>query len=190
MISPNCPEHDRLVLDLALGRLDDGAAAEAEVVSETCPVCRAWWQEQFEGEVAAAVDGAVASVFENLDLPERRRSHGWLALAAAMIMALGAATLWLVQNPGTAGPGLPNSVGVERVAVIQSMDFESMHAVVPQPEASSVAAADFEEVDLDSVEGGSIAISVLEDGPMVVNSGTLFDGRFESGSLDDWVPST
>jgi len=190
MISPNCPKHDRLVLDLALGRLDDDAAADAEVVSETCPVCQAWWQVQFEGKDAAAVDGAVASVLENLDLPERRRGHGWLALAAAMVMALGATTLWLVQSPGTQGPGLANSVTVERVAVIQSMDFESMHAFVAQPEASSLAAADFEESGLDPVESDGMAIAVLDDGPMAVNSGTLFDGRFESGSLDDWVPST
>ena len=30
MIAPSCPEHERLVLDLALGRLDDGSAVEAE----------------------------------------------------------------------------------------------------------------------------------------------------------------
>ena len=172
-----------------MGRLDDDTAAAAEVVSETCPVCRAWWQEQFESEDAAAVDGAVASVFENLDLPERRRGHGWLALAAAMIMALGATTMWLVQSPGTAGSGSPNSESVERVAVIQSMDFESMHAVVAQPEASNVATVDFEQAGGDSVESAG-TITIPEGGAVVVNSGTLFDGRFESGSLGDWVPST
>jgi hypothetical protein len=199
MNSPNCPEHSRLVLDLALGRLDDDAAAQAEAISESCPVCRAWWQAQFTGEEMAIVDEAVASVFDGLDLPERRRGHGWMALAAAMVMALGATALWLAQSPMSPGADQASPVVVERMAAIQSMDFESPAAVVAQTEPTSGPAAvvAIEEPGFAPVEGEVlvtdeivVAKATPDDAPLAADSEPLFAGRFESGDLSDWVPST
>jgi hypothetical protein len=200
MISPNCPEHDRLVLDLALGRLDDESAAEAEAASETCPVCRTWWQTELGGENTALVDDAVASVFDDLELPDRRRGHGWLALAAAAVMALGAATLWLVQSPATQGPRAVEPVVDERVATIASMDFEAPSAVValtsgPVEDASrSVDPVQIGDprVDTQRLVTDEIvpADAVSGHAPVAVESEPLFAGRFESGDLGEWGPST
>lgn len=200
MISPNCPEHARLVLDLALGRLDDGSAAEAEVARETCPVCRIWWRAELGGEDMAQVDDVVASVFNDLELPDRRRGHGWLALAAAAVMALGATTLWLVQSPTTQSPGSVEPVIVERMAAIGSMDFEAPSAIPAQVVRPS---NDFGRMFV-AVENGDsqtgnqhlgageivTADAGAEHGPVAAESESLFSGRFESGDLGDWVPST
>ena len=200
MISPNCPEHARLVLDLALGRLDDGSAAEAEVARENCPVCRTWWRTEFGGGQTALVDDAVASVFDDLELPDRRRGHGRLALAAAAVMALGAATLWLVQSPVTQSPHTVEPVVVERMAAIASMDFEAPSAlpVLTSGPVSDVSrAADPVETGDSRVENRNVgageivtADAVPERAPVAVESEPLFVGRFESGDLGDWVPST
>ena len=98
MHSPNCPDHGRLVLDLAMGRLEDAAALEAESASTSCPVCRGWWLERFEGGPAGVVDEAVAATFSNLQLPARRRGYGWMAAAAAVVMTFGVGTIWMLQG--------------------------------------------------------------------------------------------
>lgn len=188
MIPPNCPDHGRLVLDLAQGRLDDEAAAEAESISESCPICRAWWQDEFEGGDVDVVDEAVAATFSDLQLPKRRRNHRWVAAAAAVVMALGVGSLWVTQN---------NVAVDERVATqtvsIQTFDFESPEAVsefvrvdVPDPDPAPVANSTPPRV---IVENTMIATAV----PVVVeeeSSETLFAGSFESGDLGAWVPST
>lgn len=182
MIAPNCPDHERLVLDLALGRLDDEAALEAENVSESCPVCRAWWQAQFEGEMAEVVDDAVAAAITNLELPVRRRSRGWLAAAAVAVMALGVGSLWVSQANRTV-----DEATAHRSASIQVFDFENPAAF---GEVVKVAAPDgdsMSNVQVITEDGLATASAPVE----VENSGdAFFSGGFESGELGAWVPST
>ncbi len=97
---PNCPDHGREVLDLALGRLDDRAAVEAESVRATCPVCSAWWQEELEGDVAHRLDHSIESAFESF-LPARQRRSVWMPVAAAAALAVGSGLVWY-------GNGNPN----------------------------------------------------------------------------------
>jgi len=79
MIAPNCPDHGSLVLDLALGRLEDERAGEAERVRDSCPSCNAWWRDRLSGGAVAEVDQAVAKAFEAFRPSGRRRSRLWLA---------------------------------------------------------------------------------------------------------------
>jgi hypothetical protein len=192
MNSPNCPEHGRLVLDLAQGRLDDAAAERAELVSESCPVCAAWWREQFEGSDAAVIDRAVAGVIDDLRLPTRRRRRGWMAAAAAIVMSLGVGTIWVSQRGATI-----DEVPPPKTASIQALDFESQRAV-------GVA----EVVDVLNFEGlvGNPAVDLqgvrlkIEDHELRVVDGAdqesreageeLFSGGFDSGDLGSWVPTT
>ena len=188
MISPHCPDHGRLVLDLALGRLDDDAAAEAESISESCPVCRVWWQEQFEGGVAEVVDDAVAAAFTDLELPVRRRSHGWMAAAAAVVMALGVGAIWVSQSATTM-----DEVLAPRTASIQTFDFEIPETAgefvmveVPDPDPAPVVHPVAQRVIVEEtlIAEASPAEVVVED-----SSESLFAGSFESGDLGAWVPS-
>ena len=189
MISPNCPNHGRLVLELALGRLDDDAAAEAESISESCPVCRAWWQEQFEGGAAEVVDDSVATAFTDLQLPARRRSHGWMAVAAAVVMALGVGTIWVSQSRTSM-----DEVTAPQTASIQTLDFEIPDAVsefarveIPDPEPETVVQPTIESASTEGIliAEASPAEVVVED-----SSESVFAGSFESGDLSAWVPST
>lgn len=199
MTNLNCPEHERLVLDLALGRLDDGDAARAEGVKDSCPVCREWWRSEFEGEAIDLVDAAVASVFDDVDLPRRRRGRGWMALAAAVVMSLGATALWMVQRPVAPAPDATEPVIVERIAAIQRMDFEDpstvvAHAIESEPETRGSASVE-PTVDRSS-EVAPVAdeIVVAEAAPAaqprISEPEPLFSGTFESGDLSGWVPST
>ena len=90
---PSCPEHGRLVLDLALGRLDDQAGAEAESVRTSCPECAAWWRAELEGEVATRLDRSVETVFESFS-PSRRRRPAWMPVAAAAALAVTGGLVW------------------------------------------------------------------------------------------------
>ncbi len=90
---PDCPDHGRLVLDLAQGRLDDRASAAAESVLASCPVCAGWWREELEGELAASLDATVATAFGHFR-PARRRVPVWMPAAAAATLAVGAVALW------------------------------------------------------------------------------------------------
>ena len=194
MNSPNCPEHDRLVLDLALGRLDDDNAVLAEEVLVSCPVCRDWWRTQFEGEDAALVDEAVASVFDELQLPVRRRSHGWMAVAAAAVMTIGVGALWMARDPLQVEP-----VVVEKSAAIQVMNFE-VPELVPITIATS---ADLQEentapapvfvpstVQVESDDEMMVAEAMPPEEVLDNRQDALFSGGFESGSTTGWgVPT-
>ena len=111
MRAPNCPDHGRLVLDLALGRLDDRSAAEAEAVRVSCPSCAGWWRSELEAATFVAVDLAVGSVFAAFQPPARSRVTRWLPVAAAAALAAGAGVLWYqhgaVQSPGSTTPAGP-----------------------------------------------------------------------------------
>jgi hypothetical protein len=101
MIAPNCPDHGSLVLDLALGRLEDERTDEAERVGDSCPSCNAWWLDRLSGGAVAEVDQAVAKAFEAFRPSGRRRSRLWLA-AAAVVLVLAAGLLWRgTQMPST-----------------------------------------------------------------------------------------
>ena len=94
---PTCPEHGRLVLDLALGRLDDQAAAEAESVRTSCPECAAWWRAELEGELAHRFDHSIETAFESFS-PARRRRPAWMPVAAAAALAVGGGLLWYASG--------------------------------------------------------------------------------------------
>ena len=94
MRAPACPDHGRLVLDLALGRLDDRPALEAEAARVECPHCAAWWRSELEGAAAAAVERAVSSAFTAFEPPAARRVARWLPVAAAATVAAGAGLVW------------------------------------------------------------------------------------------------
>jgi len=187
MISPNCPDHGRLVLDLALGRLDDEAAGKAESVRESCPVCRAWWHEHFESDAAQAVDDVVAVTFSDLQLPARRRSHRLMAAAAAVVMAFGVGTLWVSLNSPTVDEEIP-----ARTVSIRTFDFEVPEAVsefamieVPDPDPAPIAHPAVQPVvPQNTVIAAGAPVAVEE------SSAPLFAGGFETGDLSAWVPST
>jgi hypothetical protein len=189
MNSPNCPDHGRLVLDLALGRLDDAAAFEAESISESCPVCREWWQEQFGSDSAAVVDEAVSVTFSDLQLPARRRGYGWMAAAAAVVMSLGVGTIWVLQ-----GTSSMDEVAAPRVASIQTISFEPSDATAefvlieaPDPEPVAVGRPAAQEPLVEEILIAEAApAEVAVDRP----SDALFAGGFESGDLGTWVPTT
>ena len=110
MRAPTCPDHGRLVLNLALGRLDDRSAAEAEAVRLSCPSCAGWWRSELEAAAAVAVDQAVGSVFAAFQPAARSRATRWLPVAAAAALAAGAALLWyqhgaMQTSVATAPPG-------------------------------------------------------------------------------------
>ena len=104
MHGPDCPDHGSLVLDLALGRLEDERAGEAERVRDSCPSCRAWWQDRLSGGAVAEVDRAVEKAFEAFRPSNRRRSWLWVA-AAAIVLMVGAGLQWHgTQLPSTTVP--------------------------------------------------------------------------------------
>jgi len=121
MHAPDCPNHGRFVLDLALGRLDDRSAVEAEAVLLSCPSCAGWWRTELEAAAAVTVDQAVGSVFADFQPPSRSRVARWLPVAAAVALAAGAGVLWYqhgaVQSSGSttpAGPFAQESFDVDR----------------------------------------------------------------------------
>ena len=189
MNSPNCPDHARLVLDLALGRLDDAAAIEAEGISESCPVCREWWQEQFDSDAAAVVDEAVAATFSDLQLPALRRGYGWMAAAAAAVMTLGVGALWMSQ-----GATNLDEVAAPRVASIRTITFEPSEATaefvlveVPDPEPEAV---ERQTVRKPLAEEMLLAEAAPAEVVVDRSSGALFAGGFETGDFGGWIPST
>jgi len=111
MHAPACPDHGRLMLDLALGRLDDRSAVEAEAVRLACPTCAGWWRSELEGAAASAVDQAVGSAFASFQPPASSRVARWLPVAAAATLAAGAGLLWhqhgALQSPGSTAPPSP-----------------------------------------------------------------------------------
>lgn len=194
MLHPNCPTHDRLVLDLALGRLDDETADTAESVRRSCPVCSAWWSRQFDSADAERVDRAVASVFAGIELPRWRRRRGWMAVAAVMVMTLGAAALWTQRSP--LGPVDPPPVS-EHVAgdsheLIRQMSFETPHELTTAEVRET--GSDGSVVAQMAFEPTSETDAVIEIGPSADPSGEAPDSLgsvgFETGDLSEWSHST
>lgn len=202
MTHPTCPDHGRLVLDLALGRLDDASAARAEEARTSCSVCRRWWREQLSGSAVKPVDDAVAKAFAELELPARRSSRRWMAVAAAVVMTVGVGLLWMSRDPLEPGArqALSGSASVDRIATIQTMDFEQPEAIgasttgaeaeelvvvaerpaTTRPEATAQiieAEPRFAQAQAPQLEPEETPQEVLEP---------VFVGGFESGSLNGW----
>ena len=155
-----CPEHDDLMRELACGLLDDAHAARAEVLRVECGDCRSWWDETFAGEAFAQVDDAVADAFANFNQPARRHS-GWLAAAAALVVAVGIGSttlLWRDSGTEISRAATPVPIG----AVLTVMDFES-------GSLNGVAAA--------SIESEAIAADSKD---------AVFQDKLESGDLSSW----
>jgi hypothetical protein len=107
MKAPDCREHGAQVLDLALGLLEDGDAADAEAVLASCPVCAEWWNLHLAGEATTAIGQAVAAAIGDFTVPRSRRMSAWMAAAAAAVtIAFGCALVWyaISSPPSPASP--------------------------------------------------------------------------------------
>ena len=155
-----CPEHDDLMRELACGLLDDAHAARAEVLRVECGDCRSWWGETFAGEAFAQVDDAVADAFANFNRPARRR-FGWLAAAAALVMAIGiGSTSLLLRETG----------------------IEVSRAATPVPAGAALSVMDFENGSLNGVA----AVSIESEAVAVDSQDAVFQDKLESGDLSSW----
>ena len=160
MRAPDCPTHGRLVLDLALGRLDDGPAAEAERVLRDCPACAAWWHATFEGADAERLDEVLTATFAAFE-PSSRRVARWLPVAAAAALAVTAGVVYEVVQHQT-----------ERV----------------QPSQSAVVLETFDG-DRDGngrVDMNDLGFAAHVDGI----GETIFAGNQDDGDLDGWNSHT
>jgi hypothetical protein len=146
------------MLELARGRLDDEAGCQAEELRESCPECAAWWRSMMDDTALSEVDDGVAEAFANF-APPRRRS-GWLAAAAAAVLAIavgGATLLWNSGDP--ASQMVPDGS-----ASVASFDFESH------------AATDFVIVDRETSPAH-------QEDP----EGAVFEDDMENGELSGWT---
>jgi hypothetical protein len=117
-----CPEHADLMLELARGRLDDERALQAETVRLVCASCSRTWEDTHSSDAFAAVEAAVEEAFAMFEPPVRRR-HGWLAAAAAAVLAIGLGTTVLVWRSAEKSPR--SAVGASSEStVLSALDFE------------------------------------------------------------------
>ncbi len=194
MYAPDCPDHGRLVLDLALGRLDDAGAAEAESVRDRCLVCHAWWRAELDGEVAAVVDGAVADALGRVELPRPSRRTGWMAAAATVVMTLGVASLWLAQRPADTDATVP-----ERTAAISTLGFEDpieVASLMQSEVASEPDRATDESPSPTRHQPTRLVAATAADPPAAAAGDEASAGEvlsadsFETGDLSGWDPRT
>ncbi len=157
-----CPDHGDLMLELALGRLDDGEAARAEDLRTSCAGCRQLWSSSFDESALAVVDTAVAGAFAGFRAP-RRRLGGWWAAAAAAVLVLGIGATSLLWRGGE-DPAVASRQPADSGAVLSVWDFEN----------GTLAAENSPAV----VEAG--AQSAAEGG------GAVFTNDLESGDLASW----
>ena len=155
-----CPHHGDLVRELALGRLDDVQAGQAEVFRAECEECTAWWDETFAGDAFAEVDFAVADAFSNFSAPVRR-NYGWLAAAAALVLAIGLGSTTMLWRNG---------------------DTEYSKAATPTPNGAVLTVMDFESGSLEVVPAASVVDDAISDN----GEEAIFESNLESGSLSSW----
>jgi hypothetical protein len=122
MTVSRCPDHGDLMLELALGRLDDGEAARAEELRTSCAGCRQLWSSSFDGPALAVVDAAVAGAFAGFRAPRYRR-RGWWAAAAAAVLVLGIGATSLLWRGGE-DPAVASRQPADSGAVLSVWDFE------------------------------------------------------------------
>ncbi len=174
MDAPQCNEHSRLVLDLALGRLDDNAAERAETALQSCPVCRSWWSQHMESPAAQVVAAAVSEELTRFQAPSQRRH--WWAMAAAVLLTLAVVSLWQLA------PGGP----------VTTMIGSSTQGTIPasQPAEAVINTISFEPENLGTLElvmESEAASKVARKRPA---DSPLFAIDFETGSLNGWSPTT
>lgn len=188
-----CQDHGRLVLDLALGRLDDDRARVAERARQTCPSCRSWWEDSLEGEPAVEVDRAVAEAFASFEAPRNlhRSSHQrlWLAAAAVFVVAV----LGLLLEPGRGGKSsLPGGIADDALADGARPPVTSAVQATGETSAGSdrIFAADFEsgtvgetDADPDRIFAG---FETGAGGETDADPGRIFAENFESGDMASW----
>ena len=163
MTVSNCPEHGNLVLELARGRLDDRRAMEAEAVRRDCAVCSRWWSDTFGEEPVAELDSVVAEVFRSFAPPKQRR-FGWLAAAAAAVLAVGlGATTLLWHDAEIAPSGLVSASTTG--AVLSTWDFEGGELVAAETMAADTPVSEDQA-------GGEPAV---------------FESDLEAGDLSSWT---
>ena len=157
-----CTHHGDLMRDLARGLLDDERAFEAEILRRDCDHCSAWWDGSFGQADIEAVDSAVGEVFAAFVPPASRRRYGWLAAAAAVVLAIGISSLSLIGG----GSG---------TAVMTSL---------PEPPAeTTLVSLDFEDGTL---HGVGVVIQDAE-AQQEASEKALFIGDLESGDLSTWT---
>ena len=163
MTVSNCPEHGNLVPELARGRLDDRRAMEAEAVRRDCAVCSRWWSDTFGEEPVAELDSVVAEVFRSFAPPKQRR-FGWLAAAAAAVLAVGlGATTLLWHDAEIAPSGLVSASTTG--AVLSTWDFEGGELVAAETMAADTPVSEDQA-------GGEPAV---------------FESDLEAGGLYSWT---
>ena len=163
---PRCPEHGRLALDLARGRLSLDRAAGAEQTRRDCSVCHAWWQDHLV-DGREAVESEVGEAFASFEAPRSVRARSgparpgrvryWLAAAAAFF------------------------------ALIVGLSVLERQTDLLAPEAGSRAARD-EILAIDFETSGGAERGAI----MVVGSSEedIFSSNFESGQLVAWSPES
>lgn len=162
MKAPTCPHHGNLVLDLARGLLSDADAAVADLERESCPHCAQWWAETFSADATAEVEAAVAQAFTDFS-PVAGRRRGWLAAAAAAVLAVGVGTTMMLWRGGETSP----------VVAVQA------------PAAEAVLTTwDFEDGTLAPVAAVSV---VPTTGDSVGADDAVFVNDLESGDLSSWT---
>ncbi len=157
-----CTHHGDLMRDLARGLLDDEPAFEAEILRQDCEHCSAWWESSFANADIEPVDSAVLEVFAAFAPPKSRQRYGWLAAAAAVVLAIGISSMsWIGGGSGT--------------AVMTSL---------PEPPAeTTLVSLDFEDGTL---HGVGVVIQGAE-AQQEVPEKALFIADLESGDLSTWT---
>jgi hypothetical protein len=159
---PRCREHGNLVLELAQGRLDDREAMLAEQARVGCECCAGWWSRTFGDDSLSVLDTAVDEVFSNWAPPTRRR-HGWLAAAAAAVLAIGVGTTTLMWRDGEVSPTGARSASTAG-ELLSAMDFEDGSA------KETIAVADVASVEVGETD----------------SEAEVFTSGLESGDLSGW----
>jgi hypothetical protein len=97
-----------MVLELARGELEGERVVAAEATVQACPVCAELWRQLVDGH-----EHLLAAVREGLaraDLQPRQRLTGrWLAVAAGVMVAAGAA-LSVLDGPAPAETGSSEAI--------------------------------------------------------------------------------
>lgn len=117
-----CPDHGDLMLELALGRLDDREAERAEELRTSCAGCGQLWSSSFDEPALAVVDAAVAGAFAGFHAPRHRRRGWWAAAAAVLVLGIGATSLlWR----GGEDPAVASRQPATSDSVLSVWDFEN-----------------------------------------------------------------
>lgn len=153
------------MLELALGRLGDAEAQEAEEIRQSCDICASWWTTHLEGPAVADLDKQVEEAFTSFQAPSRRRLSEKLPWAVAAVLAL--AVGFVLQPGGTGDPQTGTAGEREPLLVREQFNTDRNNDGI---------------VDLSDV---SVVVSTGMAGPDPDRE-TLFGSDLESGDLSVW----